>query len=204
MCIYLQIGLVKQRPIWKFGLDNWTPLTKPPHLSTIYAMPKNSYKSIKSHHANYYNNYHCTTHNSSLHSDKQTYETHNPNDQVNEITGQMQISKSTKTEPEDTKEPPTLKILIPIFNSSSLRMTITSWQNVWGQIKQHEICYKFPVPINRNNTISLFDTGDLFHVCLRHALINYNSNQYECRQSEWCWQKQYQSNWNDHVYSWIS
>ena len=39
-----------------------------------------SYKSSKSHHANNYNNYPCIAHNSSLHSDKHTYKTHNPND----------------------------------------------------------------------------------------------------------------------------
>ena len=38
-------------------------------------------------------------------------------------------------------------------------MTIMKWQNYWGQVKQHEDAAIFPVTINTNNTISVFDTG---------------------------------------------
>ena len=49
---------------------------------------KKSYESNNPHITNDYNNFTHTTHNSSLHLDKHTCKTHNPNDQVNKITGQ--------------------------------------------------------------------------------------------------------------------
>ena len=66
---------------------------------------RKSYKSSKSQHTNIDNNYPHITHNNSLHSDKHTDKTHNPNDQLNEITGQTKTPASTETEPENTEDP---------------------------------------------------------------------------------------------------
>ena len=129
---------------------------------------KKSYKSGKSHH-----NYSNISHNSSFHSDKHTSKTHNPNDQVNKITGQTWTCKSTKSEPEDNKDP-------DIFDSPDKNLAILSHKlmNYWGQIRQHEICHKFPFSRLIGTTLYLcLIQGQLCHVCLRHASTNYNSNQ---------------------------
>ena len=46
-----------------------------------------------------------------------------------------------------------------------------NWWNYWGQTKQQEICANFPVIINRNYTISPFDTGATIS-CMFKACFN--------------------------------
>ena len=73
---------------------------------------KKPYKHNKSHHTSNDNHHPSTNHNSSLHSDKHTCKSHNTNNQIMEITGQAHTTKSTKSEPEHTKDPMTLTVLI--------------------------------------------------------------------------------------------
>ena len=64
---------------------------------------KKSYKNSKSHQVNNDNNYSCKLQSSSNNQDKHVHKTHNYHYQFNEVTGQTQMLKDTKSETEDTK-----------------------------------------------------------------------------------------------------
>ena len=67
---------------------------------------KKSYKHNKPHFNNTDSQHPSTKHYNATHSDKHKCKSHNTNDQVNEIIGQTYASKTTKSDPEDIKDPP--------------------------------------------------------------------------------------------------
>ena len=139
---------------------------------------KKSYKNSKSHHVNNNNSYPNFTQISSLHPDKHVHKTHNPNDQVNEITGQTWTVRGSNSEPEDTNNHHDSDRLANNFDSTSNSVWL-SWANKIIEVTLSDMKYavNFPVTINRNNTVSLIQE-QLFHVCPRHASTNYNPNPY--------------------------
>ena len=75
---------------------------------------KISSKNGKSHHVNDGNNHPHKFQSNSHSLDKHVHKIHNYNDQVNEVTGQTQMLKSTKLETEDTKTTMTLTVLMTV------------------------------------------------------------------------------------------
>ena len=119
------------------------------------------------------NNYPHITQNSSLNPDKCVCKTHNSNDQVNEITGQMWTFRGTKSEPEDTKDHHHSDS--PDSNFDSL--ADSEWLSQTDEIievtlSKMKYVMNFPVTINRNNTISVFDITGATISCMSKACFD--------------------------------
>ena len=114
--------------------------SKPDHISELLEVTrkmtryfKKSYKNGKSHHANNDNNHPHKHHSGSNSLDKYVYKTHNKNNQVNEVTCDIQMLKGTKSNTEDTVDHHNSNSPISSFwFFIRLRMTITDWWNYWG------------------------------------------------------------------------
>ena len=123
---------------------------------------KKSYKHSKSHPSD--NDIHCLSTNnySSPHSDKHKCKSHNNNDEVNEVINQTCTSNSLISEPKDSKEHHKSDSSDSILDSS-LDSEWLSWTDEIIEVKLSNIKYatNFPVTINKNEIISLFDTGDI-------------------------------------------
>ena len=121
--------------------------------------------------------------------------THNYNDQVNEVTGQTQMVKGTKSETEDTKDHHDSDSPISNFDSSSdsewLSQTDEIIEVTISNMKQ---AVNFPVTINQNRTISLCDTGATIS-CMSKSCFDRL-----CIQSKTVPMGTPWSNWNDYMY----
>ena len=86
--------------------------------------------------------------------------TYNTNNQVNKIPEQTHASKNTKSEPKDINDSHDSDSLDNNLDSSS----DSEWLSQTDEIIEVKLsnmknATNFPVTINKNNTISLFDTG---------------------------------------------
>ena len=119
---------------------------------------KKSYKHNKPHHT-CTDSHHPSTNHNSIHADRHKCKSHNTNDQVNEIIWQTHVSRNTKSEPEDIKDPHNSDS--PDSNlDSSPDSEWLSWADKIIEVKISNMKYatNFPVTINKNDTI-LFDAG---------------------------------------------
>ena len=169
---------------------------------------KKSYKHNKSHNTSNNNHYPSTNHKSTLHLDKHTCKSCNTNNQVNKIIGQAHTSENTKSEPEYIKDPHDSDNPDSNLDSSSNSEWLSKADKII-EVKLSNMKYaaNFPVTINKNNTISLFDIEAIIScmskVCfnkLQPKLTLVQTNTYKENGADGISLGQIG---NDHMYSWI-
>ena len=90
--------------------------------------------------------------------DKHVCKTHNYNEEINEVTGQTQTLKNTKSETEETKDHHDSDSHNSSFDSSSdLKGLSQTDEIIEVTISNMIYVANFPVSINQNRTISLYD-----------------------------------------------
>ena len=120
---------------------------------------KKSCKHNKGSHGSTDSNYPSTNQYNTIHADKHKCKPCNTNNQVNKVIGQTSTPKTTKPEPKD-KDPHGSDSPDSCIDSSSDSEWL-SWADKIIEVKLSNMKYaaNFPITINNNNTISLFDTG---------------------------------------------
>ena len=120
---------------------------------------KKLYKHSKSHPSDNGSHHLNANHYITPHSSKHKHKCHNSNDEVNEVIDQTHIPNSITSEPKDSKEHCDSDSSDSIL-SSYLDSEWLSWTDEIIEVKLSNIKYAANIPftINKNKTISLFDT----------------------------------------------
>ena len=147
-------------------LQLFVSTTKPDHISELLEATremtryfKKSYKNGKSHQVNTDNNHSCKSQNNSYNPDKYVHRTNSNSNHVNQITGQSCSLKGTKPETVNTIDHHDSNSPDSSFSTLSYSEWLSGTDKV-TEVTTSDMNYaaNFPVAINHNRTIFVFDT----------------------------------------------